>query len=154
MKKIISSLILLTTVFSLVFVFTSCIYGFNAFNVFGIYDCKTCHDQRVVVCGDCDGKKQRPCLLCGGDGLAPCTLCSGIGSRTCLSCGGTGGRVEYDFFSKMYMYKTCYSCVGGRVSCPMTSFCSCSAGKVDCTTCGAQGRMPCPDCPSDASGTP
>ena len=153
MKKIMTSLVFLITVFSLVFVFTSCIYSFGAYNVFGRYDCKTCQDTSVIICRDCNGRKQHACRRCGGDGEAMCILCGGMGSRTCISCGGMGGRSEYDYFSGYYVYRAC-SCVGGRVRCAMTMVCSCGDGKVDCTTCGARGRVPCPDCSSDAKDAP
>lgn len=141
MKKTISFLLLLTMLVSFVFVFTAC-----------DYNCKTCHDKHTVVCRDCNGKKEKKCSFCGGDGMRPCVLCNGTGSRTCISCGGMGGRYEYDFFSKMNVYRTCYSCVGGRISCIATTVCSCTDGKMSCGTCLGQGSIVCPDCPTETTG--
>ena len=152
MRKTIRSLCFLMCLLFLSLSFTSCAYVLLAsdFNLgdLGAYNCRTCHDSRVVVCGDCGGEKRRTCRSCGGDGVATCMLCSGTGSRTCMFCGGLGGRSEYDYFSGYYVYRAC-SCVGGRVSCAMTTVCSCGDGKVNCATCDAQGYLPCPDCSSE-----
>ena len=141
MKKRILFPVLLTIVFSLLFIFISCSYSFTT-----SYSCTTCHDEFRIVCPDCDGEKQSLCSQCGGDGIQPCVLCNGMGSRTCYLCSGVGSTLEYDFFSKMYVSKSCYNCVGGQVSCLMTSACSCVNGKINCNTCSAQGKIDCPDC--------
>ena len=135
MKKRILFPVLLTIVFSLLFIFTSCGYS-----------CTTCHDEFRIVCPDCD-EIQSHCSLCGGDGRMRCVWCLGTGERACIVCAGMGSRLEYDFYSKMYVTKLCYNCLGGRrVSCLKTSVCSCVEAKINCNTCSGQGNIDCLDC--------
>jgi len=113
------------------------------------YSCDTCRDRHTVVCADCNGKVGKRCGICGGDGRTTCYTCDGTGRKTCFRCHGLGGYMEYDFFSKMYVRKTCYNCVGGYQICPTTMTCRCEDGRIDCNTCIGEGRVACPDCSSD-----
>lgn len=108
--------------------------------------CKTCHDKAEIDCSDCGGEAEVECVLCYGSGMRPCTLCNGTGGRTCYSCGGLGGTYAYDFLTGGLVYKPCFACVAGRVSCVTGSPCACIDGKTDCGTCTATGKVDCPDC--------
>ncbi len=126
---------------------------FSLSNPLASYTCTTCKDTKEIKCSSCRGKKEVRCVLCYGDGLRDCLTCSGTGYRTCFSCMGTGFTTsfEYDFFTGMYknVLKSCYSCIGGRVSCPATTYCGCGNGKSTCLTCIGKGVKPCPDCASE-----
>lgn len=121
----------------------------SASSCVGNYACKTCKDEKRITCLDCKGKKEKTCALCHGDGSYDCALCNGTGRRICISCGGMGGSYQYDYFSKGYTYKSCYSCVGGYTSCVRSSICSCIDGKTTCVACDEDGKIDCPDCSSE-----
>ena len=114
------------------------------------YTCSTCKDKKEVKCTSCRGKKETRCNLCLGTGQRQCIICMGSGYRTCTLCMGSGFTTsfEYDFFSNSYknVRKSCYSCVGGRVTCSRTTMCGCGNGKSTCLTCVGKGSKPCPNC--------
>ena len=148
MNKFIRISIALLFVLSLLFSFVSCKNTGKKHDDEDAkkYDCKTCRDKSKITCTVCDGDKEALCILCGGDGLKPCSLCYGSGSRICYSCSGLGSKYEYDFITGMYSYKTCYSCVGGRISCIANVSCGCVGGQTPCYVCDKDAKIACPDC--------
>ena len=137
MKKTLSLLVLLAVLLSFSLAASSCTET---------YACQTCKDKTRITCGVCDGEKEKTCTVCNGKGKTDCSMCYGTGMRICYSCAGTGSKYEYDFFTKMYKYKSCYACVGGRVACVQSYMCSCLDGQMTCTLCDQDGMVDCPDC--------
>ncbi|OJH41914.1 hypothetical protein [Cystobacter ferrugineus] len=79
-------------------------------------------ESRVVtVCLGCQGEKRRSCSDCAGSARRTCRGCSGSGRVP----GVKGGM------------KNCPTCrARGDVKCT-----ACKSGKIDCVTCGADGRV-------------
>ncbi|EPX55857.1 hypothetical protein D187_008112 [Cystobacter fuscus DSM 2262] len=79
-------------------------------------------ESRVVtVCLGCQGEKRRSCSDCAGSARRTCRGCSGSGRVP----GAKGGM------------KNCPTCrARGDVKCT-----ACRSGKIDCVTCGADGRV-------------
>ncbi len=79
-------------------------------------------ESRVVtVCLGCQGEKKRSCSDCAGTARRTCGGCEGSGRVP----GAKGGT------------KNCPTCrARGDVKCT-----ACTSGKIDCVTCGADGRV-------------
>ena len=120
-------------------------YISDSFNHFTA-DCKTCYDTKTVDCTNCDATGSVVCNICQGTMKKHCYICSNTNFVTCLNCSGMGFSYEYDFFSGRYEYKNCMFCVGGRKTCPSIHICFCGDGKMNCESCGADGKIVCPDC--------
>ena len=138
MKKIIIVAVIALLLVSLALSFCCC-----------SYDCNTCQDKTEINCYDCNGKKQQTCPTCHGSGMRSCYLCNGTGRRRCMVCAGMGGSYSYDFFTKGYSYKPCYSCSLGYTTCPVSTACSCSGGVIVCKKCNDHGKIACPNCSSE-----
>lgn len=149
MKKLVRILAIALLISLMIGSLTACSFDIKKMKTLfrSLYDCETCCDKGVIDCSHCNGKGDTKCILCNGKGERDCTLCMGRGYRTCIMCSGMGGTYRYDYFLGYSRYQTCYSCIGGRVTCIKSYPCTtCYNGKKDCSFCHGSGNVYCPDC--------
>ncbi|EPS6164853.1 DnaJ-like cysteine-rich domain-containing protein [Escherichia coli] len=89
------------------------------------------HPKKLCLTENCD--------VCKGKGEVTCSSCGGSGTKNCSSCGGSGQILEhrtvYDHYSKSNRTESYYS-----------HCCSCSGGKVSCSSCAGSGEQQCSPC--------
>lgn len=101
------------------------------------YRCTVCSGAGSQTCRGCQGSGQERCYTCQASGFVNCHACSGRGSRTVYE-----QRPHGNGYVSVPVQKSCYSCIGGRYSCPRCS----GRGQNTCQTCSGAGHNTCAPC--------